>query len=274
MPFLLFAIRDSVNDSTGFSPFELIYGHEVRGPLKIMKEHFLEPEGQGNLLQYVAGFKDRLQSACEIAQLNLAKAQENMREQFDRRAVARSFAVGDKVLVLLPMRGEGLGTRYCGPYTVIKKVGETNYVVSTPDRRRNTHLCHVNLLKAYHGRALAEPVCCVGTQSVPLGRVEGQDDDGSNCHEPVSAHIQNSVVLRDLDRLLNHLTQSQQAEMKALIQSHPPLFRDVPGRTSLIVHEVETGDASPIKQHPYRVHPEKMALMREELAYMIKIGAV
>jgi hypothetical protein len=35
---LLFAIRDVPQASTGFSPFELIYGHTVRGPMKILRE--------------------------------------------------------------------------------------------------------------------------------------------------------------------------------------------------------------------------------------------
>ena len=35
---LLFATREIPNESLGFSPFELIYGHTVRGPLKLMKK--------------------------------------------------------------------------------------------------------------------------------------------------------------------------------------------------------------------------------------------
>lgn len=35
IPFLLFAYREVPHESTGFSPFELLYGHEVRGPLDI-----------------------------------------------------------------------------------------------------------------------------------------------------------------------------------------------------------------------------------------------
>lgn len=274
MPFLLFAIRDSVNDSLGFSPFELVYGHEIRGPLKIMKESFLEPEGKGNLLQYVASFKDRLQSACELAQANLVKAQECMKKQFDRKAVTRTFAVGDRVLVLMPMRGEGLGTRFCGPYPIVKKVSETNYVVKTPDRRRSTQLCHVNLLKPYYARSSAETVCCVSAYSLPLDRVEGGEEEGSKGRELVSAHLHNSVVLEDLDSVLTHLKSSQQADMKALIHRHLSLFQDKPGRTSVIVHDVDTGTVPPIKQHPYRVHPHKSFLMKKELSYMIDIGAI
>ena len=35
---LLFAYREVPNESTGFSPFELMYGRHVRGPMQILKE--------------------------------------------------------------------------------------------------------------------------------------------------------------------------------------------------------------------------------------------
>ena len=50
IPFLVFATRDSPNESTGFSPFELVYGHEVRGPLKLIKERFMAQDDEVNLL--------------------------------------------------------------------------------------------------------------------------------------------------------------------------------------------------------------------------------
>ena len=51
---LLFAVRESVQESLGFSPFELVLGHFVRGPLKLLKEKFLSnDETPLNLLQYV-----------------------------------------------------------------------------------------------------------------------------------------------------------------------------------------------------------------------------
>ena len=39
---LLFAVRESVQESLGFSPFELVFGHTVCGPLKLLKEKFSE----------------------------------------------------------------------------------------------------------------------------------------------------------------------------------------------------------------------------------------
>ena len=52
---LLFAVRESVQESLGFSPFELVFGYSVRGPLKLLKEKFLSnDETPLNLLQYVS----------------------------------------------------------------------------------------------------------------------------------------------------------------------------------------------------------------------------
>ena len=39
---LLFAYREAPQESTGFSPFELLYGRTVRGPIQILKELWTE----------------------------------------------------------------------------------------------------------------------------------------------------------------------------------------------------------------------------------------
>ncbi len=37
----MFAVRESVQESLGFSPAELVFGHTVRGPLKLLSEQLL-----------------------------------------------------------------------------------------------------------------------------------------------------------------------------------------------------------------------------------------
>ena len=94
---LLFAVRESVQESLGFSPFELVFGHTVRGPLKLLKEKFLSNDDSSlNLLQYVSDFKDWLSKACEAAK-------------------ERHFQPGDRVLALLPIPGKPLQAWYYGP---------------------------------------------------------------------------------------------------------------------------------------------------------------
>ena len=111
---LLFAVRESVQESLGFSPFELVFGHTVRGPLKLLKEKFLSVDDSSlNLLQYVSDFKDRLSRACEAARTNLKSAQRKMKRWYDENAKERKFMPGDRVLALLPIPGKPLQALHC-----------------------------------------------------------------------------------------------------------------------------------------------------------------
>ena len=93
IPFLLFATRESVQESLGFSPFELVFGHTVRGPLKLVKEIWLSEESKKlNLLDYVSQFKERLRRACEIASENLKVAQCKMETWYDKKALADTLS--------------------------------------------------------------------------------------------------------------------------------------------------------------------------------------
>ena len=74
-----------------------------------------------------------------------------MKGYYDQKTKYRSFAPGEEVLVLLPLQGQPLAARYCGPY-VIEKVGDLDYMLVTPDRHKRVHLCHVNMLKPYFRR--------------------------------------------------------------------------------------------------------------------------
>ena len=44
LPLLMFAARESLQESLGFNPFDLVFGHRVRGPLKLLKEQWLNDD--------------------------------------------------------------------------------------------------------------------------------------------------------------------------------------------------------------------------------------
>ena len=135
---LLFAVRESVQESLGFSPFELVFGHSVRGPLKLLKEKFLSnDETPLNLLQYVSDFRNRLSRACKVARSNLKTSQGKMKARYDNHVIDRKFKPADKVLALLPIPGRPLQARYFGLYTIDKKTSDLNYIINTPERRKN-----------------------------------------------------------------------------------------------------------------------------------------
>ena len=147
---LLIAIREVVNESLGFSPFELVFGHTVRGPLTLVKEKWLHEKSTDNVLSHIIRLKERLKAVREFANVNLKATQLEMKTWYDRKSRERSFSPGDKVLVLLPVSGQPLQARFIGPYVIDCKVGNLDYIVLTPDRRKTKQLCHINMLKPYH----------------------------------------------------------------------------------------------------------------------------
>ncbi|XP_064103315.1 uncharacterized protein LOC135213265 [Macrobrachium nipponense] len=71
LPALLFAYRGVPQESTGFSPFELLYGRTVRGPMTVLKELWTKEETMPDVkstYQYVIDLKERLSRTCELAQ--------------------------------------------------------------------------------------------------------------------------------------------------------------------------------------------------------------
>ena len=66
---LLFAYREVPQESTGFSPFELLYGRTVRGPMHILKELWTEnadvPETKTSY-QYVFELREKLEATLSL----------------------------------------------------------------------------------------------------------------------------------------------------------------------------------------------------------------
>ena len=269
---LLFAARESVQESLGFSPFELVFGHTVRGPLKLLKEKFLSDDDSSlNLLQYVSDFKNKLSKACEAARANLKSAQSKMKLRYDENAQDRNFEPGDKVLALLPIPGKPLQARYYGPYTVDKKLSDVNYTVNTPGRRKQKQLCHINMLKKYIDRDSSVISSVNLVNSVPLEQNQMDSEDMNFVKsDPASSKLKNSDILKNLDQKLSHLSSDKRLEMKQLILEYEHLFPDIPSKTEKIYHDVELIDGSkPVKQHPYRMNPVKQQILREEVQYLL-----
>ena len=65
---------------------------------------------------------------------------------------------------------------------------------------------------------------------------------------------------------LSHLPDLEKADIIGLIES---FFPDIPSCTSVIEHDIDVGEASPIKQHAYRVNPRKREWLQKEVDYLL-----
>ena len=153
IPAALFAMRETPNDSLGFSPFEMLYCRQVRGPLAIFHELWANPDLSTNAkssYQFVFELREKLEETAEIAADCQIVAMDKYKTYFDLKNSKRTFNVGDEVLVLLPDNSNKLLMSWRGPFKVLKVQSKVDYIV---DVKGKAKLFHVNLLKRYYRRA-------------------------------------------------------------------------------------------------------------------------
>ena len=103
IPYVLFAYGEVPQSSTGFSPFELLYGRTVRGPLDILRETWEATEGvDQSVVSYILSIREKIAQMTEIVPKNLRSKREAQNRWYDQTARERCFDPGDQVLVLLP----------------------------------------------------------------------------------------------------------------------------------------------------------------------------
>ena len=84
LPYVCFAFRDSPHTATGFSPFELLFGRNVRGPLTLLKEQWTAKSHTPQ--SFVNSLQERLQETAELARKNEERAKRKEKSWYDAKA--------------------------------------------------------------------------------------------------------------------------------------------------------------------------------------------
>ena len=83
--------------------------------------------------------------------------------------------------------------------------------------------------------------------------------------------LTNSQVLADLRSHLQHLDSPQRAELTTLIQDNVSICQHVPTVTNTLIQDVcFEQNATPFRQHAYRLKPAKRSVLKTEIDYMLK----
>ncbi|KAG8538400.1 hypothetical protein GDO81_022717, partial [Engystomops pustulosus] len=224
LPYLMFVIREVPQASTGFSPFELVYGRHPRGLLDIAKETWeQEPTPHKSVIDHISDMQDRVAAVMPIVKEHMEEAQITQSRVYNRSAKVRTFNPGDRVLVLVPTVESKFLAKWQGPYEVIEKIGEVNYRIRQPGRRKPEQTYHVNLLKAWKdGESLhTEMVLASPPPAIPSQAAD----------KPVpEAEV----------RIADSLTKEQQREAREFVARNTDVFSELPGYTSVIKHDIVT----------------------------------
>ncbi|XP_021371318.1 uncharacterized protein LOC110461908 [Mizuhopecten yessoensis] len=276
---LLFAYREVTQESLGFSPFELLYGRKVRGPMMILRELLTkdipDPDTK-TTYQYVIDLKERLEETCKMAQQQLKSARTRQAMYYNKKAKDRKMNPGQKVLVLLPTKRNKLLMQWKGPYVIEERKGSMDYKVVV-DGKSKTY--HANLLRLYvdrngNGVVRNDP----GVLSVTCAAVIEEEDSNENeeiledaivtSPGPIRSETTKDVLVSEL------LGVEQKTDVKEMLEEFEDVLTDVPGKTNLGEHDITTLTDEPVRATSHSIPYSMKATIQDEVGKMLEMGVI
>ena len=89
IPALLFAYREVPHESLKVSPFDILYGRTVRGPMSILRELWtdkVDDDETKTTYDCVMELRERLEETCRLAHEELRTAKITQRDYYNKKA--------------------------------------------------------------------------------------------------------------------------------------------------------------------------------------------
>ena len=115
LPYVLFAYRTSLQESTKESPFYLLYGRDAQLPTEAALN---TPRTcyQVDLDDFKTDLTTNFTEAWQLAKQNVKKAQKRQKKYYDRKSKTPQFRVGGRVFVYQPGAIQGKAWKFSRPY--------------------------------------------------------------------------------------------------------------------------------------------------------------
>lgn len=194
---LVHAYNCTKHDSTGFTPYELMFGRQPRLPIDLAFDVPQNREQFKTHSQYVRDLKSRLQGTYDLAMRNAAKVGERNKARFDKHVLESTLDIGDRVLVRnVRLRGKHkLADKWESlVYVVVNRAGDLPvYTVKPEGKDGPSRTLHRDLLLPCEMLQLPEEVVDLSrsrkrppTRRNPSDEVQEEpksDSDDDSCLE-------------------------------------------------------------------------------------------
>ena len=282
IPYVLFAYREAKHETTGFSPFEMLYGRHVRGPLSIVKEEWEDLKREDvkqSAISYILDARERLKKMTALDNSREISQKEKQKKYFDKKTKDRQLKVHDKVLLLLPTSTNNLLAEWRGPYEIIDQVSPVDYTVKM---KKKTKTFHINMIKKWYNRHENEHL-----EVDNLDEILDEADDRhfhsiciiySKEEDFAYEDIENPLLVphesvNDI-RMDSLLTEEQKQQLNDLCKEFENVLTDVPGRTSVIEHKVVLNSETLVYKRPYTMPYAVREKVEQEVKNMLNAGIV
>ena len=253
LKYVLFAYRDTPHCVTGYSPFSLMFGRDVRGPLHFLKNSWLEGEVEVcSVGDWLVSVKAKMGEMSELVSDREAKAKASMKFHYDKSASVKCFKVGDMVLVRKPIRVGKLQCSWSGPFEVEACVSPVTYALKLPGRAKPS-VIHCNLLKQWH------------TPAEALHRVMVIEDEESGSEPSPGLKLGRGDFVPSA---------AEQALLDEVLLKFKDVLCATPGRTEAAQLSIRTGDSAPIRSHPYRIPPKWKEEVKAQFDKLLELGVI
>uniref|UniRef100_A0ABM5FPJ9 ribonuclease H n=1 Tax=Pogona vitticeps TaxID=103695 RepID=A0ABM5FPJ9_9SAUR len=259
-------IRSQLVVPEKYRPMILQRGHSdmfaahlgVKGPLELIKQIWeqVTQDDPRDVVTYIDTLMNDLRRNLELAAENLQAQKVRQKTWYGHKARERHFDPGEEVLWLRPCRENKLQLKWAGPYRVISKMSDLNYLIEQEENQAR-RVVHVNALKPYYRgeQRVLFAIKAAESEEAELPFWEGRGEVKYNPEEV---------------KISPALTQDQQQELKMLLSKYQQVFSNKPGIVKGVMHRIHTGDAPPQAVSPYRVTGPYRDKVRKELDEMLR----
>ena len=254
LKYLLFAYRSTPHVVTGYAPFTLMYGRDVRGPLEILQEAWLDGDTEPALVSdWLAVVKAKLGTMSEVVSEKERISKAKMKSYYDKSAKVRHFDPGEMVLVWKPGIHSKFGASWDGPYQVESKVSPVTYKIQVPGSAHKPKILHSNLLKKW---------CTSGAK---VHRVVSIPEEESVCEEPVGLKLASDGFVP---------TEEEKARLESVLVQYGEVLSKRPGRTDAAELVIRTGSHAPVRSPFYRIPPRWREQVKSQIDQLLEWGII
>jgi hypothetical protein len=292
LPYVLWALREAPNETTGLPPYTLVYGRFAKGPLSILKETWVGerdlPLDLGkNATEFLEELREKMTKAREITEEHTKRMQDRYVNRYNLRSRDKSFTVGEKCIILMPdSTASKVFSKWKGPAEIIEVKSPYSYLVEYNGARYHVH---ANKLRKYNVR-VDEVVCYSASLHHDFDDVVcdtcaivyDKDADFGNLSVVDTPLIADRLYNGELlpsqkidDSCLSHLSSRQRQELLDLLDRYSECFSDTPGLCKLVEHEIPISpDFKPKRLKAYRVPENLKGEVNRQIQQLLELGFI